>query len=56
MVSLYNKYQHAAYKEEQRIYEEIQRRTEERESIDYDYDQIRAVNKERQRMYEEIQE
>ncbi|ERH96758.1 hypothetical protein BTCBT_007096 [Bacillus thuringiensis T01-328] len=38
------------------MYEEIQRRTEERESIDYDYDQVRAVNKERQRMYEEIQE
>ncbi|EJR72600.1 hypothetical protein IK7_05896 [Bacillus cereus VD156] len=46
----------AAYKEQHRIYEEIQRRTEERESIDYDYDQVRAVNKERQRMYEEIQE
>ncbi|WMW41142.1 hypothetical protein RE433_28660 (plasmid) [Bacillus cereus] len=46
----------AAYKEQQRIYEEIQRRTEERGSVDYDYDQVRALNKEIQRMYEEIQE
>ncbi len=48
----YRRYQLQQKREERKR----QIRGEEQELIDYDYDQVRAVNKERQRMYEEIQE